>query len=350
LLQAQLPEIRVLTYGYDTTHLGSRDSASEWILSQSLQLVADLHSDRYLCDALKRPLIFICHGLGGIIVKRALAFSNTSRAKQVQHRRSIFTSTFAILFLGTPHDGLQVSESPGAIQEFGQSKPRPFSDFFVNPEVLQDVNDQFAPLTKRFSIYCFWEQRKTSLKDGTHYIVERESAVPPWTNIEQAGIDADHSHLCKFSATGDPGFRLILAALKRYVRLAPEIIGERWREDRKLLKREIELEAAELMRVDSGLSEHNTAIVVRNEYFSVPRIASSIFTGRADVADRVRQKFFTTDRQNDSSQHKIFVLYGLGGSGKSQFCLKFAQDNRDQYVRSNFFSLPVLFLYSIRYM
>jgi hypothetical protein len=332
-----------LTYGYDTSHLGSKASASEWILSQSLQLVADLHTDRYLCDALKRPLIFICHGLGGIIVKRALAFSNTSRAKQVQHRRSIFTSTFAILFLGTPHGGLHFSELPAAAPDSSNSMFRPLSDFFVNPEVLQDVNDQFAPLTKRFSIYCFWEQRKTSMNDGTHYIVERESAVPLWLHIEQAGIDADHSHLCKFSATGDPGFRLILAALKRYIHLAPDLIRDRWSEDRKLLKREIELEAAELMRVDSGLSEDKASVVVRNEYFYVPRIASSIFTGRADVSERVRQKFFATDRQKDGSQHKIFVLYGLGGSGKSQFCLKFAQDNRDKYVRSNVLSLPALF-------
>ena len=157
LLQAQLPKARILTYGYDVGHLGAGDSASEWILSKSLQLIADLHTDRYLCGALKRPLIFICHGLGGIIVKRALAFSNTSKAKQVQHRRSIFTSTFAILFLGTPHEGLHNPESPGAIQLLSDSKFGISSDFSLNPEVLQDINDQFAPLTKRFSIYCFWE-------------------------------------------------------------------------------------------------------------------------------------------------------------------------------------------------
>jgi hypothetical protein len=342
-----LPQIRVLTYGYNTSHIGSRGSASDWILSQSLQLVADLHTDRYLCKAIKRPLIFICHGLGGIIVKRALAFSNTSRAKQVQHRRSIFTSTFAILFLGTPHDGLYISESKTAIRGSGHSEYVPFSDFFLNPEVLQDINDQFAPLAKRFAIYCFWEQLKTSMIDGTYYIVDRESAVPQWTNVEQAGIEGDHSHLCKFSDAGDPGFRLILAALKRYTRLAPEVIRERWSEDRKLLKREIESEAAELMRVDSGLSEHSEPAVIRNKYFSVPRIASSIFTGRNDIAQKVRQKFFAADRQNDGSQHKIFVLYGLGGSGKSQFCLKFAQDNREQYVGSTLSSLPGSFIYSV---
>jgi hypothetical protein len=95
--------------------------------------------------------------------------------------------------------------------------------------------------------------------------------------------------------------------LKGYTRLAPEVIGDRWGEDRKLLKRE---EAAELLRVDSGLSEeHKATLPVRNEHFLVPRIASRTFTGRAEVAQRVRQKFFTTGRRSDDSQHKIFVLW-----------------------------------------
>jgi hypothetical protein len=192
LLQSQLPDARVLTYGYDICQLGSRDTASEWILAKSLQLAADLYIDCYLRDASKRPLIFVCHGLGGIIVKRVLAFSNTSNANQVQHRRSIFTSTFAILFLGwASRFGI-----PRSIQISRDSKPVPFSHFFVRPAVLQDINDQFAPLTKRFSIYCFWEQFKTPMNDSTHDIVERESAVPLWTNIEQAGSLASVQVLC----------------------------------------------------------------------------------------------------------------------------------------------------------
>jgi hypothetical protein len=31
-----------------------------------------------------------------------------------------------------------------------------------------------------------------------------------------------------------------------------------------------------------------------------------------------------------------FVLYGLGGSGKTQVSLKFAQDNRDRYFLGAF--------------
>jgi hypothetical protein len=32
------------------------------------------------------PSIVVCHGFGGIIVKRALVYSSTSRAKMVEHR------------------------------------------------------------------------------------------------------------------------------------------------------------------------------------------------------------------------------------------------------------------------
>lgn len=38
-------------------------------------------------------------------------------------------------------------------------------------EVLQSITDQFAPLMKRFRIYFFWEQQKTSLPHTRDYVI-----------------------------------------------------------------------------------------------------------------------------------------------------------------------------------
>jgi GTPase SAR1 family protein len=46
----------------------------------------------------------------------------------------------------------------------------------------------------------------------------------------------------------------------------------------------------------------------------------------------LRQKIVSTPFGRGQHQHKIFVIWGLGGSGKTQFCLKFVEDNRDRYV------------------
>ena len=40
-------------------------------------------------------------------------------------------------------------------------------------EVLQNINDQFAPLMKKFRIFFFWEQQKTSLPHTRDYVTRR---------------------------------------------------------------------------------------------------------------------------------------------------------------------------------
>jgi len=71
MLPAHLKQSRVLTYGYNADVLSVLGKASDdRILEHAHTLVAELVADRQLDKAARRPLIFICHSLGGIIVKR----------------------------------------------------------------------------------------------------------------------------------------------------------------------------------------------------------------------------------------------------------------------------------------
>ncbi|KAE8449286.1 hypothetical protein EG329_008186 [Mollisiaceae sp. DMI_Dod_QoI] len=333
LLPAKLPEARILTYGYKAEALASDgEGTSDQILPHAKTLVADLYAHRYLSNATSRPIIFICHGLGGILVKRALAYSNTSRAKQVQHRRSIFTATYGIIFFGTPHNGM----SETALQAEASLMPTAAlsqlsSALAKTSHTLQDISDQFAPLTKRFSIYLFWEQLETRFGTTNVYVVDHDSADPGWESAERAGLDADHSQMCKFVSENDGRFKLVLSACKRYIQDAPRVVRARWNEDRELLAMERKQEAAEMLRHDSGLSISGGPSPTRNVHFIVRRSASSLFTGRVGTANLLRQKIVSTLSGKENHQHKIFVIWGLGGSGKTQFCLKFIEDNRDSF-------------------
>ena len=52
---------------------------------------------------------------------------------------------------------------------------------------------------------------------------------------------------------------------------------------------------------------------------------STRFTGRTEVIAKLKQHFFT--KTNDAVQRrKFFLLYGMGGIGKTQICLKFVED------------------------
>ena len=68
-----------------------------------------------------------------------------------------------------------------------------------------------------------------------------------------------------------------------------------------------------------------------NKYFEIPHSASSIFTGREDICQDLQGRCLPSDPPGAQKMQKRYVLYGLGGSGKTQICLKFAQDHRERY-------------------
>ncbi|KAL9023951.1 MAG: hypothetical protein Q9180_008047, partial [Flavoplaca navasiana] len=66
-----------------------------------------------------------------------------------------------------------------------------------------------------------------------------------------------------------------------------------------------------------------------NKHFYIPRAVSSIFTGKTDLLDDLRRSLFdVSSPRAQTHAQKRFIIYGLGGSGKTEFCCKFAQDNR----------------------
>ncbi|KAI5457511.1 hypothetical protein BGZ63DRAFT_80114 [Mariannaea sp. PMI_226] len=73
LLPAKLPTARIMTFGYNAdlvinfSALGIRDHARK--------LLSLLRDERYDTVTASRPIVFICHSLGGIIVKQALRFA-----------------------------------------------------------------------------------------------------------------------------------------------------------------------------------------------------------------------------------------------------------------------------------
>jgi len=51
-----------------------------------------------------------------------------------------------------------------------------------------------------------------------------------------------------------------------------------------------------------------------------------LFTGRQRYLERLRQYF---DLRDSSRPRRAFLLYGIGGAGKTQICLKFVEDSSD---------------------
>ncbi|KAJ7260355.1 hypothetical protein B0H12DRAFT_1217997 [Mycena haematopus] len=76
------------------------------------------------------------------------------------------------------------------------------------------------------------------------------------------------------------------------------------------------------LRISSDARKHSLGTPRQKDPKPCPLPVSS-FTGRKDILEKMHQHFDS----NPGSQ-RVFVLYGLGGSGKSQLAFKFLQDSQ----------------------
>lgn len=77
-------------------------------------------------------------------------------------------------------------------------------------------------------------------------------------------------------------------------------------------------------------AQHVVPLASLNVHFYTPQTVSSIFTGRTTDLDTLRQCLLDSKSTNQPHLQKRFVVYGLPGSGKTQFCCKFASDNKQR--------------------
>ncbi|KAJ5132794.1 hypothetical protein N7448_006952 [Penicillium atrosanguineum] len=271
-----LPEIlaplrpRILTYGYNASVAAFTDGASrDSIVSHAETLASNLAANRNLRNCSDRPIIFVCHSLGGLVVKRALIYSRSLSSEKTEHLRSVYVSTFGILFLGTPHNGSDIAKwglllhnictavLPKKVMEGSSQLVQALRK---DNETLQHINSLFADIMGRFHIYLFHETRSTDMRGTREIIVDEASAAPYIEGVERMGIEADHSHMCKFDDENSPGFEVVAEAILRYSRQAPTIIADRWVEEHKTRLLEKKAKAREIYdgRVDDSVGRSMT--------------------------------------------------------------------------------------------
>jgi hypothetical protein len=65
---------------------------------------------------------------------------------------------------------------------------------------------------------------------------------------------------------------------------------------------------------------------LENVHWCIPRSVNTLFTGRTEVLDRIERAI--TPRVSEKKQRR-FIITGIGGQGKSEICLRIADQVRD---------------------
>ena len=167
LLPYKIPDVRIYTWGYDAD-IGDLSSASRNTVHQHAgTLLSDLVDLRAVSEYNRKPIIFVVHSLGGIIVKAALNLSRSTEGTQV---KEIVPTTAGICFLGTPHRGSN-SATIGKIafqitKAAGKSpNTKILQGLERNSETLDTIGDDFSQTMLKYGsnmkVYSFREEKRT---------------------------------------------------------------------------------------------------------------------------------------------------------------------------------------------
>ncbi|KAH8682825.1 hypothetical protein BGZ60DRAFT_398796 [Tricladium varicosporioides] len=192
-LPRDMPDARVLLYEYDSFPVLT--STKTRFVHQASDLLYCLDMERDTCP--DRPLIFLAHSLGGILVKQALVNANNDPSYI-----GIKNSTRGLAFFGTPHAGgndtlVSFGRSCAAIvNAVTGSAPNDLMEVVSSGSLYTDIlQDTWRHQLNDYRIISFYE--------GLGNIVPRESAVfnMPGDIETPVRIDATHSEMCRFDTS-----------------------------------------------------------------------------------------------------------------------------------------------------
>ncbi|KAK4449085.1 hypothetical protein QBC34DRAFT_97915 [Podospora aff. communis PSN243] len=225
------PIARIMIYGFSSRMANSRSV-------QSLEDLSNSFRDSLLplsTETNHRPIIFIAHSLGGLIVKQMLISLSKSKDNSDDHLR-IFQRASGVLFFGVPHDGIDIASFVMMVGD-GPNRSLVESLSRENSQVLDIQRREFQSVFKKghaCEIVCFYEteQSPTASKgeDGVWRMLGPKTTLVSKASATHCGpsegspeyicaIPLNHSDMVKFGPE-DPNYRIVLSRLKVIAKLS----------------------------------------------------------------------------------------------------------------------------------
>ncbi|KAF7511786.1 hypothetical protein GJ744_003517 [Endocarpon pusillum] len=173
-------------------------------------------------DQKHRPLIFIGHSFGGIVIEQALVNALVHEGPFLY----LAISTVGVVFLGTPHRGTKAAKWGELIAKTGSAfgystESRILQDLDRYSETLTNLLHTFSLWLFRFSVptVCFFEQHKTNygkrvagLMSWEELVVDERSACID--GHRKLALPTDHIRINKYKDENDISFQSVADAIK----------------------------------------------------------------------------------------------------------------------------------------
>ncbi|KAJ5900022.1 hypothetical protein N7495_004766 [Penicillium taxi] len=240
-LPEDLPKVRVLLYGYDTTLLNSLSKQSIEDLGGAL--LEQINAFRANDGTSRRPIVLIGHSLGGLLIKELLIRARRGRSNADS---DLSKACFGLLFFGVPNLGLRNEQLRTIVQ--GQPNKALIDDLLVDNDsepstFLKRLSDQFSESCKgHYRVVTFFERILSPTlehaQDGKwnktgrpSLLVTEKSAISTGLYEDKISLNTDHSGLVKYSSRNQADYLIVKERLQRLVRDAKVKVAERFAKD-----------------------------------------------------------------------------------------------------------------------
>jgi hypothetical protein len=197
-LGQEFPDVGVWSLGYAasptkwTRLLGLfgrrwRDAGHSMALPDRALQVLDLVVQRGLGE---RPLLFICHSLGGLLAKQILRKSADASEPR---RQAVFTNTRAVLFLATPHAGATLASLANAFHAVLGATVS-IEDLRAHDAHLRDLFDWYRRRADKAGIRTVTYYELRAVKGVT---IVNPTSAHPGVGADPVGLDEDHLSIAK---------------------------------------------------------------------------------------------------------------------------------------------------------
>ncbi|KAI1175694.1 hypothetical protein F4777DRAFT_549579 [Nemania sp. FL0916] len=210
--------LRVLSFEYGGSISGTSSKAGITDCAQTLlQYLIDERDDE------RRPVVFVGHSLGGVIVKRAIRIAYDDPAFE-----SIKNATLGVVFFATPHGGdrkhfsLFLNDALDCVRPTMPVWPerivRPSrsmkEEIQKDPGLFPLISRDFLFISSKLSFYNFREERIMKLL--RRVVVDKTQGTLDHKLVIDNMISGDHISLCKFGQD-ESGFSSIWQGMEAMV-------------------------------------------------------------------------------------------------------------------------------------
>ncbi|CAG7849813.1 SubName: Full=Related to kinesin light chain {ECO:0000313/EMBL:CCA76161.1} [Serendipita indica DSM 11827] len=315
LLPSDLSNARVLSYGYDAD-TRSRECVSTQTMSRHAEGFANALS-RVRKDAPRRPIIFVAHDIGGIILKWTLVICHNQRLESKGHLRDILVSTHGILFFGTPHFGVEGTTFLEGINfilsVYMATTDAILKDLRSHSTELENIQRFWVAASEKISIIFFCEGYAMAGvgNRGELNVPYYSATIAGDRNAATIVLHANHRNLVRFSSKENDNYITVHYYLKEYINNAPLTVQKKWNKE------------DELRNTAKGESEESMTPKPRP-------LLSRTYIERKGIESLITKKLLPESRGKHQPR---CILYGLGGAGKTQLATNWVQEHEDEFTR-----------------